>query len=186
MLSATLDVVAVVQPLVPVDLSGHFGLAGPTPRPLARHDRSLQEKLPAPDAPRLPALDGAGQARGPRRATAAERFGALHVLRRFGEEQFRIFGGGQVTPIELEPPGLRQTRRHSLCIRAGGGIGPLHRSQPLSCIPRLAISRPSEGTVAQKTVRPRTLCGSAALRSSAGSQAGGCSLKGCEPDPPTP
>jgi hypothetical protein len=63
MLSATLDVVAVVfvadRSPIRVDLGGHLGLAGPTPGPLARHDRPLQEKLSAPDTPRLAALERA-------------------------------------------------------------------------------------------------------------------------------
>ena len=64
MLAATLDVFVAIRPLlgvdpIPVELSGHLGLTGPAPGPLARHDRPLQEKLSAPDTPGLAALQRA-------------------------------------------------------------------------------------------------------------------------------
>jgi hypothetical protein len=71
-------------------------LAGPAPRSLARHDRTAQEELAAPDAPGLPPLQRSGEAGGPRRALPAQNLGPLHVIGRLSEEQFRGICAGQV------------------------------------------------------------------------------------------
>ena len=67
MLSASLNVFVVfvvVRSLVRVepihtDLSGHLGLAGTAPGPLARHHRPVQKEFSAPHAPWLAALERA-------------------------------------------------------------------------------------------------------------------------------
>src|SRR5690606_25286230 len=54
-------------------------LARTSPSPLGRHDLAADEHLAAPDAPRLGALDGTGEAGLADRAAAAQRLGELDV-----------------------------------------------------------------------------------------------------------
>src|SRR5260370_16857447 len=77
-------------------LRGRLRLARPAAGPLARHHYPVQKQFAAPDAPRLTALERAGQAGDPHLAATAERLGPLDVHRGFGEEQFRVVGAGQV------------------------------------------------------------------------------------------
>ena len=66
------------------------GLAGPAPRALAGHDDAGDDELPAPDAPRLAALEGTGEARLAQGAGDAEGLGGLDVGRRLGEPQVGV------------------------------------------------------------------------------------------------
>ena len=61
-------------------MGSHVGLAGTAAGPLARHDDALDEELTAPDTPRLPALEGAGQACGADGAVGAQGLRVLDVL----------------------------------------------------------------------------------------------------------
>src|SRR6266540_3496791 len=70
-------------------------LARATARPLARNDRTTLEDLAAPDAPRLTALDRAGEALGADRALRAEGLRGLELGRRVGEPQVRVEGAAR-------------------------------------------------------------------------------------------
>src|SRR6478609_9971099 len=71
--------------------SGSHGVLARTAAwPLASHDGALDEQLPAPDSPRLLALEGAGEALDARRAEPAERLGELDVLGSLGEPELRV------------------------------------------------------------------------------------------------
>ena len=61
-----------------------------TAGPLASHDGALDEQLPTPDAPRLLALEGAGEALRPCGAEPAEGLGELDVLRSLGEPELGV------------------------------------------------------------------------------------------------
>jgi hypothetical protein len=83
------------------DLRGYLVLAGTTARTLAGDHHSCLEQLSAPDAPGLPALQGAGEALGADRAVQAEGLGNLHVLRRLGEEQlWALSTARQLLPVD--------------------------------------------------------------------------------------
>ena len=147
---------------------GHLGLAGTSPGPFTRHDRAVQEKFPAPDAPRLLALERAqkGRPAAPRsRGRAPWRSRRLPVI---GEKQIRVVGAGQghrclsrlstgtESPPDPAKPASNPSASAALAVALGHCIG-ANPSRLL--IPRRhAISRPSEGTEAQ-ILRPRTLCG---------------------------
>ena len=73
--AARLDAPAGAQPS-----GGHVVLTWPAAPALAGHDLAADEQFSSPHSPRLPALDGAGQARGPDRAVAAQRLGQLNVV----------------------------------------------------------------------------------------------------------
>src|SRR5262245_19854006 len=76
---------------VPRRLSGRcLVLARTAARALAGDDYSLQEQLPAPDAPWLAPLESAVEALNPDQAVQAEGFGQLHIRRRLGEPQLGI------------------------------------------------------------------------------------------------
>src|SRR4051794_13217414 len=76
---------------------GDVFLARAATRTLARHDCAPLEDLAAPDAPRLPALDGAGEAGQTCRAVPAETFGHLELGRTVGEPEFTVLhSAGQV------------------------------------------------------------------------------------------
>src|SRR3954451_22814407 len=71
--------------------SGSHGmLARPATRPLASDHGALNEQLPAPDAPWLLALEGAGEALDARGAEPAERLRELDVLGPLGEPELRV------------------------------------------------------------------------------------------------
>src|SRR5216684_3953989 len=77
---------------------GHLVLARAAARPLAGDDLPPQEELASPDAPGLPALDGAGEAGDHDRATPAERLRVLDVGGCLSEEQVGILPAGKVKP----------------------------------------------------------------------------------------
>src|SRR5215472_13692026 len=153
--------------------SGRDLILARTPaRPLARDDLAAQEQLSAPDAPWLPALDGAGQAPVPDRAVGTQRLGELHVVGRLGEEQVGIACTWQLRgrrhhrwPDLLRPDcdrGDRPDHGHPYVIRLGrhgvakdlvvndrGGSWPVHRcvsSHPLvvACIAAMTVTWPSD------------------------------------------
>src|SRR5215204_3695529 len=69
---------------------GHGVLARTAARPLPSHDGALDEQLPAPHAPRLLALESAGEALDACGAEPAERLGELDVLGPLGEPELRV------------------------------------------------------------------------------------------------
>src|SRR5215468_3200338 len=73
-----------------------FCLPRAPPGALARHDLAAQEQLAAPDSPRLPALQGAGEASDPDSTPTAQGLGGLNVGWGFCEEQVRLIHAGQV------------------------------------------------------------------------------------------
>src|SRR5215467_15341478 len=60
--------------------SRHVVLTRPAAPALPRNDLAADEQFSSPDTPRLPALHGAGQARGPDRAVAAQRLRKLNIV----------------------------------------------------------------------------------------------------------
>src|SRR5215208_5459246 len=68
----------------------HRVLAWTSTRTLARDDRAALDDLAAPNAPRLLAFQGGGQALATDRAIRAQRLGALEVERVFGEPQVGV------------------------------------------------------------------------------------------------
>src|SRR4051794_39806569 len=83
-------------------LRGYLVLAGTAAWTLAGDHHSCLEQLSAPDAPGLPALQGAGEALGPDRAAQAEGLGNLDVLRRLGEEQlWALPTARQLLPVDV-------------------------------------------------------------------------------------
>src|SRR4051795_7042596 len=72
------------------DASCRHLLARAAPRALARDHNAAFEDLAAPDAPRLAAVEGAGQARRPHGAVGAEALRELQLGRTLGEPQLRV------------------------------------------------------------------------------------------------
>src|SRR5829696_6472002 len=72
------------------DSGGHRVLARTAAGPLPSHDGALDEQLPTPHAPRLLALESAGEALDPRGTQPAERLGELDVLGPLGEPELRV------------------------------------------------------------------------------------------------
>src|SRR5260221_13129960 len=68
------------HPVLPSRSGSHVVLSRPAAPALAGNDLAADEQLSSPHAPRLPALDRTGQARGPDRAVAAQRLGKLNVV----------------------------------------------------------------------------------------------------------
>src|SRR5580704_1994301 len=152
-------------------LRRHLGLAWTPPWALARYDRASQQQLAAPDAPWLTALERTAQAGQPGLAAPAHGLGGLHILRRFREEQLRVFRARKIQADRERASRLGQhelaDRRLNLvdylpdvwllprrdgsgrlkprCARLpDGGIAPMHRCHPLSLAGpscRRAISR---------------------------------------------
>src|ERR671914_259320 len=69
---------------------GRGVLPRPAARPLPRNDHTAHEQFAAPNAPRLPTLERAGQASTPDRAVDAQRLGELDVGGRLSEEKLRV------------------------------------------------------------------------------------------------
>src|SRR5215470_11649309 len=96
-------------------LGSHLALARASARPLARHDDAGDEQLAAPDAPRLPALESAGEAVSADGAGPAQRLRVLDVGWRLGEPEFRVvdqtrnLGGGRHL-VELVDEGVQHGR----------------------------------------------------------------------------
>src|SRR5690242_16551810 len=83
------------------DTAGH--VARPAPRALTGDDDPLVEDLAAPDAPRLPPIDGRGQAALTDRAGRAQRLGLFQLDRALGEPQVGIARSAGQDALPLAP-----------------------------------------------------------------------------------
>src|SRR6478609_10965473 len=109
---------------------GHGVLARTAAGSLPRDDGALDEQLPAPDAPRLLALESAGEALDPRGAEPAEGLGELDVLRSFGEPQLRVVvaarnGLAELLGLAPQIDQVAQLHRSHLRLRGTRGGAPL-------------------------------------------------------------